>query len=399
MSDPSAKRQRLDSIGRFSPASPPFDVAALAGQTTKTPIHPRTPTSPPYPSMSSHSNGAFAMTSTAASSDMSPQSSVPMSQSLSQSATSASILHPFPTPASTAGVMSSANLDSDGDAMMDDSAEDDTVRLRNHRPSNHNRQGQFLYTKDGRLRASVGTCGSLLFKAPQEEHTMSRPHGSQNLFDLYSLNSLASSVARNDPVTGEKINKLRKSYEGHIKYLQIAGKPKATKMDRVFLDPLFIPEDDWHVLKVQGKELERALTPDQTALAPEFGKLLDGAFAGMAPGPLPTADTAKYRAYIGTDDTVKPKPQDGPPQRTTPFASSAPTPSNPATHRGASRPERTGSKRQYTDAAFQGYGEGYGDEYADSTGGEDNAQGNLAKRRKLQFERTSHSVEVGGARR
>ncbi|KAJ4367491.1 hypothetical protein N0V83_007074 [Neocucurbitaria cava] len=400
MSDPGAKRQRLDSIGRFSPASPPFDVAAKAsGQTTKTPIHPRTPTSPPYSSMNSQSNGGFAMTSTAASSDKSPQSSVSMSHTLSQSATSASIPHPFPTPASTAGVLSSTNVDSDGDAMMEDSTEDEAVRLGDHRRSNHKRQGESLYTKDGRLKASAGICGSQLFKAPQMKHEISRPHGSQNLFKLYSLESLASSVARNDPVTGEKINKLRKSYEGHIKHLQIAGKPKATKMDRVFLDPLFIPADDWHVLKVQGKEIDKALNPEQTALAPDFGRILDGAFAGMAPGALPAADAAKYRAYIGTDDAVKPKPQDAPTQRTTPFASSAPTPSNLTAHRGPSRPERAGSKRHYTDAAFQGYGEGYGDEYADSTGGEDNTQGNMAKRRKLQFERTSHSVEVGGARR
>lgn len=295
--------------------------------------------------------------------------------------------------------MSSANLDSDGDAVMDDSAEDDTVRLRDHRHSNHNRQRESLYAKDGRLKASAGICGSQLFTVPRQNYELSQPHGSQNLFKLYSLETLASSVARNDPVTGEKINKLRKSYEGHIKYLQIAGKPKATKMDRLFQDLVTVPADDWHVLKVQGKEIDKALSPDQTALAPGFGKLLDDAFAGMAPGPLPTTDAAKYRAYIGTDDTVKPKPQDGPAQRTTPFASSAPTPSSVAAHRGPSRPERTGSKRHYTDAAFQGYGEGYGDEYADSTGGEDNTQGNMAKRRKLQFERTSHSVEVGGARR
>lgn len=338
------------------------------------------------------------MSSTAASSDKSPQSSVAMSQSVSQSAASASIPHPFSTPASTTGVMSGANVDSDGDAMMEDSAEDDAARLGGHRHSNHNRQDQSLYTKDGRLKASLGICGSQLFKVSKEKHDISRPHPSQNLFSLYSLESLASSVARNDPVTGEKINKLRKSYEGHIKHLQIAGKPKATKMDRVFLDPLFVPADDWHVLRVQGKEIEKAMNTDQTALTPDFGKLLDSAFAAMAPGPLPNADAAKYRAYIGTDDSAKPKPQDGPVHRATPFPASAPAPSNVTAHRGGSRPERIGAKRHYTDAAFQGYGEGY-DEYAESTGGEDNSQGNLAKRRKLQFERTSHSVEVGGARR
>lgn len=307
--------------------------------------------------------------------------------------------HPIATPASTAGIASVANIDSDGDAMMEDGPEDEAVRSSDYRRSNHNRQSEALWTKDGRLKASEGICGDQLFKLSTQTYEPSRPHCSQNLFKLYGLEGLARSVARNDPVTGEKINKLRKSYEGHIKQLQIAGKPKATKMDRVFLNPLSIPEEDWRLMKVQGKEVTKALNPDQTTLGPNMSKLLDSAFAGIAPGPLPPSDTAKYRAYIGTDDTVKPKPQDGPPHRTTPFASSAPTPSNIGQHRGPNRPERAGSKRHYTDAAFQGYGEGYGDEYADSTGGEDNAQGNMAKRRKLQFGGVSHPVEVGGARR
>lgn len=277
---------------------------------------------------------------------------------------------------------------------MEDSADDDATRLGHHRQSNHNRQGESIYTKDGRLKAAQGISGSLLFKVGKETCEISKPHASQNLFKLYSLETLASSVARNDPNTGAKINKLRKSYEGHIKQMQIAGKPKATKLDRVFLDPLGVGPEDWHILKVQGKEIERGLNPDRATLAPDFSSRLDRAFAGMAPGPLPASDAAKYRAYIGTDDTVKPKPQDGPPQRSTPLTSAAPTPNSySAAHRGPHRPERAGSKRHYTDAAFQGYGEGYGD--ADSTGGEDNAQGNMAKRRKLQFER-SHAVEVGG---
>jgi hypothetical protein len=297
--------------------------------------------------------------------------------------------------------MSSANVDSDGDAMMEEGADDDAARLGDHRLSNHNRQAVSAYTKDGRLRAAQGISGSQLFKVNKEKIETSRPHPSQNLITLYRLEPLASSVARHDPVTGEKINKLRKSYEGHIKQMQIAGKPKATKMDGVFRDLLLIPEDNWKSEHVQNREPERkALTPDGTALDPDFSKLLDGAFAGIAPGPLPTADAAKYKAYLGTDDAVKPKPQDVPAQRTTPFTSSAPTPTNHIGNRGLARPERSGSKRAYTDAAFQGYGEGFGDDYADSTGGEDTPGGNMAsKRRKLQFERTSHSVEVGGARR
>lgn len=379
MSDPSAKRQRLDATGRFSPASPPFDVAALAASTSKTPIHPRTPTSPPRPSMPSQ------LTAAAERSLTEPPALLPPSQSRSH--------HPLPT-----GTLSTFNMDSDGDATMQESAENyHAAQLGAHRQSNHDRNHLAVYTKDGRLQAAQGIHGGLLFKLNTEKCEASRPHGSQNLFQLYGLEPLARSVARNDPVTGEKINKLRKSYEGHIKQMQIAGKPKATKMDRVFLDPLSVGGEDWHTTNVQGKEIAKTgLNHDHTTLAPAFASKIDAALAGMAPGPLPNAEAAKYRAYIGTDDTVKPKPQDGPPQRSTPLTSSAPTPTSGPQNRGLHRPERVGSKRHYTDAAFQGYGEGYND--ADSTGGEDNPQGNMAKRRKL-FERTSHSVEVGGTRR
>jgi hypothetical protein len=339
------------------------------------------------------------MTPAGAHADKSPPSSTAMSQSLSQLAASATNPHPFPTPASTTGVFSSANVESDGDVMMEDSMEDDAIPSGRYRRSNHNRQGELEFSARGGLKAAEGVCGDQLFKVAESRCEVSRPHGSQNLFRLYSLDALARSVARTDPVTGEKINKLRKSYEGHIKQMQIAGKPKAQKMEGVFSMPAGAPPEEWHLLKVQGKEMEKALNPTETALDSGFGNLLDSAFAGMAPGTLPTADATRYRTYIGTDDVVKPKPQDGPPHRPTPHTSAAPTPGNYAAGRGASRPERSGSKRHYTDAAFQGYAESYDELGADSTGGEDNAQGNMAKRRKLQFERTSHSVEVGGARR
>ncbi|KAH7095362.1 Rox3 mediator complex subunit-domain-containing protein [Paraphoma chrysanthemicola] len=400
MSEHSAKRQRLDSTGRFSPASPPFDVVAKASGHTKTLTHPRTPTSPPHSSMSSQANGGPAMNNPAAPSDRSPPASTAMSHSLSQSASSASNPHPMPTPASTTGAFGSATIDSDGDAMMEDGADDDAVRLAHHRPTNHNRQTRLEFSARGGLKAAEGVSGDQLFRVAESRCEVSRPHGSQNLFKLYSLESLARSVARTDPVTGEKINKLRKSYEGHIKAMQIAGKPKAQKMEGVFSIPASYPLDYYQQTQVHGKEIERALNPEGTALTAEFGNSLDLAFAGMAPGPLPNADANRYRTYIGTDDIIKAKPQDGPPQRPTPHASNAPTPGNSAAGRGVNRPERSGSKRHYTDAAFQGYGEGYNDDFgAESTGGEDNTQGNMAKRRKLQFERTPHSVEVGGVRR
>ncbi|KAL1604425.1 hypothetical protein SLS59_003617 [Nothophoma quercina] len=393
MSDHSAKRQRLDNSGRYSPASPPFDVAAKAnGQPTK-PIQPRTPTSPPCSSMNSQFNGRSALAAKTTSPGKTPPSSATMSTTASQPATSASAQHPFPTPASTTGHSYSTNIDSDGDAMMEDGSEETAQGLGIDTHSNHNRQGQALFSEKGGLKAAEGISGSLLFLSDEQTYKQSRPHGSQNLFRLYGLERLAKSVARVNPVTGEKINKLRKSYEGHIKTLQIAGKPKAVKMDDVFSGPISLPEDHWEAINA-GKEPWRKLNKEQTALEPDFSTLLDSAFGGMGTGALPPSDASKYKAYIGTDDTLRAKPA-ADTQARTPIPSSAPTPN---THALPRRPERSGSKRQYNEDSYQGYSEGYGDDFATDSTGEDGARGSF-KRRKTQFERTAHSVEVGGARR
>lgn len=231
-------------------------------------------------------------------------------------------------------------------------------------------------------------------------HTVSRPHGSQNLFELYGLNTLARSVARNDPITGEKINKLRKSYEGHIKALQIAGKPKAIKMEGKLAGPMSIPEEEYHSLMVQGKEMQKALNAQETRLSSDFDSLLSSALGSIGPGPLPAPDTAKYRAYLATDEAIKAKAgPEVPPHRAVPSAALTPNPNTPSGGPHGSRPARAGSKRQYTETSYQGYGEGFADDFGESTGGEDNAQNGLAKKRRMAFERTSHQVEVGGVRR
>ncbi|KAL1599630.1 hypothetical protein SLS60_007433 [Paraconiothyrium brasiliense] len=330
---------------------------------------------------------------------MTPPSSVHMSQHVSQSGPSATNVHPFPTPASTATLSNSLIVDNDGDLQMEDSQGDDAVRLGGHRLTNHNRQNRVIFADEGGVAAAKGVCGSQLFKLCQSTHEPSRPHGSQNLFELYGLNNLAKTVARTDPVTGEKINKLRKSYEGHIKALQIAGKPKASKMEWKFTQLYNFGDDDYYLSTVSGKEMTKAVDP-QGGLSAEWTDLVSGALEGMDKGPLPAVDANKYRSYLGTDESVKPKaPTESAPPRGVQSANATPNPHASSAASRLTRPERAGSKRQYTDASFHGYGEGFTDDYAESTGGEDN--GNMAaKRRKLAaFERTSHQVEVGGARR
>lgn len=227
-------------------------------------------------------------------------------------------------------------------------------------------------------------------------HPAARPHVSQNLFDLYGLNGLAETVARTN-ANGEKINKMRKSYENHIKVLQIAGKPKAVKMDGVFMELLAWPDAEFENQRVKAREYKTVVDIEKGGLTQEWDVKLNEAFAGMGPGPLPAGDAQRYRAYIGTDD--KPKAHtEGLQSRAVQSASATPRPVNSTIASRAVRPERSGAKRSYTDVSFQGYGEGFTDDgYADSNGGDDGQGG--VKRRKLGFDRTSHSVEVGGARR
>ncbi|KAF2460985.1 mediator complex, subunit Med19 [Lineolata rhizophorae] len=208
---------------------------------------------------------------------------------------------------------------------------------------------------------------------------MSRPHPSQNLISLYGLDDVASSVARKDPKTGEKINRLRKSYENKVKELRIAGKNKATSTPGALLGIVDWPEEEWMNQKVFGKEVERGLQPSVLAK-------LDKAVQ-MAPGRLPDSEQAKWRAVVGTDDSSKAKATSG--QQATaqnankklgkPAATASNRPSaapSPAPAK-ALRPERTGTKRRYDESSFKGYGEGYADDdpLGESTGAEDEPRG------------------------
>jgi hypothetical protein len=231
-------------------------------------------------------------------------------------------------------------------------------------------------------------------------HPKSRPHASENLFELFGLSGLADSVARTDPKTGAKINKLRKSYEGKIKESQVAGKPKARKMDHALMMPIEMPDEEYQLQRVNGKEFETAFDTQRGQLTSDFDTLLNSALSGIRPGPLPPHVVQKYRTYLATDEMAKSRgaAASAAPNRGVQAPSATPTPMNPNAGQRASRPERSGAKRSYTDATFQGYGEGFQDDGYTESAGDDDGQGGM-KRRKLGFEKLSHSVEVGGARR
>ena len=204
-------------------------------------------------------------------------------------------------------------------------------------------------------------------------HPASRPHPSENLISLYHLDKVAASVARKDPVTGEKINKLRKSYEGKVKALQLAGKNKAVSTPNEFTNMLLFPDEEWFTQKVFGKSVEDGL-PSKILYR------LDKAVQAN-PGPLPAQENERWKSIIGADEPPKiiaKKPSQSSSISLDPRA--APLATRPG------RPERAGKKRSYLDSSFKGYGEGFlDDDPLSISGGEDESRSGLSKKRRRKM--------------
>lgn len=215
------------------------------------------------------------------------------------------------------------------------------------------------------------------------------PDPSYDLISLYGLSSIAQSVARLDPVTGEKINRLRKSYEGKLKGLGLAGRNKAVKYDekekKEEKDPRAPgslrklsawPEEEWQNQKVFGKPIQVA----------DIGSTLHNLQTRamqFEPGTVPNNDF--WEDVLGHEKPTKHQgPADGGKKMvSTPGGRSAmPVSAAPVQ---AQEPERTrpsrGRKRHYDDNSFVGYGEGYADD-DDDPGFYSNGEGTGKKKRK-----------------
>lgn len=210
-----------------------------------------------------------------------------------------------------------------------------------------------------------------------------RPHFSQNMLGLYGLTDLQASVARKDEY-GNKINKLRKSYEGKVKALGLEGKPKArVNEDGPVLQGLV--DSGWDVPIPEGGTLwearERALPIHHYQANETIFARLEGAMA-MRPGRLPREENDKWVDRVGLEDSLT--------SLTTPApaaAKSAAAALNPALARTApahgmrasapssprsmiGRPDRLGKRRRYDESSYTGYQESYDDD-GYSTGGMD----------------------------
>jgi hypothetical protein len=218
------------------------------------------------------------------------------------------------------------------------------------------------------------------------------PHSSQNLISLYNLEELMKSVRRTDPVTGEKINKLRKSYEGKVKSLHIAGVNKPVNSPAEFVAMNLPPvseqpegqgflnynKEEWLEMRLSGRPIQ----PASEDLLGRLDKALQ-----MRPGTILEAD--KWKKIIGNDDLPKAKTSfDGAKGAVTQTNTARNSPTLKASS-GSVRPERAGAKRRYTDQTYSGYGEGLSDDVGDSTHEDERKSTHISKKRrkvkKLRF--------------
>lgn len=193
-------------------------------------------------------------------------------------------------------------------------------------------------------------------------HVTTGPDPSIDLISLYGLGPVAKSVARIDPITGEKINRLRKSYEGKLKPLGLAGRNKPLKQDPSTggLRHLTLwPDEEWQNQKVYGKELKAVNLDARLQQLQQAMK--------MEPGTVPNNDY--WEDVLGHEKPAKhgPTASDGSGKKaglSSIRPNGTPTPTEPE----RTRPSR-GRKRHYDENSFVGYGEGYADDDDDDDGG------------------------------
>ena len=177
-----------------------------------------------------------------------------------------------------------------------------------------------------------------------------------HLLGKYGLHELLSSVARIDPATGEKANKLRKSYEGQIKLAALSGRNRPHKEPR--------EDDERSRLNKMSTMSEAEFKETQVKSRPgDVDSLRDIMRSALQlnSGTMNKSMTAEW------DDILGHEVKKNVPQQQLPI-SKAPTPRilNGAQHQqqAIDKVKTRGKKRVYTDAGFEGY-QGYADGLSD----------------------------------
>ncbi|KAI4203121.1 MAG: hypothetical protein LQ346_001855 [Caloplaca aetnensis] len=247
----------------------------------------------------------------------------------------------------------------------------------------------------GAIEVAAEAQGQMAHKAAKT------PHFQQDLLALFGLKPLADTVARTDPNTGEKINKMRKSYEGKVKAFGLAGRNRMVKHNHEksmgLLQMTQWPAEEWHNQKVHGRDVREGMSEDTM-------KKLDLAMR-MQPGPVPNTAENDWEDLLG-NERAKPLPtiDERPKKANRPDnvvkGNSQANGVRPATDTvpitDANRPKRTGKKRRYDDHSFEGYGEGFLDDDGeviadpgDESSENGSRRGGAAKKRRKEYATTS----------
>ncbi|TVY56867.1 Mediator of RNA polymerase II transcription subunit 19 [Lachnellula cervina] len=267
--------------------------------------------------------------------------------------TSPQFTNSLPTPAhSINGSMSSLEPQ-----IVETNTRDEPSNKRKRHVEDHgDRDQKKAHVEDSRLsiedlHLDVGE-KYLLCRTPHPGQT---PSLSQDLFDRYSLESIAKSVARQKP-NGEK-NALRKTYKNFFKALELSGDPQVDKKEvnapGTLSAMLAQPDEQWDSEMVRGHEMDKGLSE---AVNTSIGKALT-----MARGKIPKA--AWNPAILGEVAAPSQLPE---PAKGLHSGNRTPIPHAAAAARAGKadipRPKRNVKKRSYGDASYEGYGEGYVDD-------------------------------------
>lgn len=195
---------------------------------------------------------------------------------------------------------------------------------------------------------------------------------------MFNLSGLAADLAREKP-NGEK-NALRQTYKGHIKRLGVAGhwnvERKKDNVPSEFMGMMMVPDLEWDVHQVKGREIGDGLSADTLA---SLGRAVT-----MSKGSIPKNvwDTSVLGELAPMNGDASKQP-----------SSARPTaPNTPLNIPGANRlkvlgnagndpnrPKRNIKKRAYGDSSFDGYGEGFPD---DTEGGYSTGEGEGSQKRR-----------------
>lgn len=169
---------------------------------------------------------------------------------------------------------------------------------------------------------------------------------------------MLSGVARIDPVSGEKVNKLRKSYEGQIKTAALSGRNKPHKEPREEDEPSKLRR----MATISEEEFNESQAPSKLGDLESLRGVMTNALR-LNSGTMPKQITAEWDDVLG-HEAKRPVAQ----QQTQPsphYPQQARLPNGVRPVQDASLPEkmRTRNKRRsYNDSSFHGYS-GFADGY------------------------------------